>query len=58
MDMAGKEEESMEQRTDEWYGARLGKVTASRVADATATNKNGSPSVARKTTCQNCCASD
>lgn len=48
MDMAGTEEKSMEQRTDEWYGARLGKVTASRVADATATNKNGSPSAARK----------
>jgi len=29
----------MEQRTDEWFAARLGKVTASRVADVLATRK-------------------
>lgn len=31
----------MEQRSDEWFAARLGKVTASRVADATARTKSG-----------------
>ena len=31
----------MEQRTDEWYKARLGKVTASRVADVLAKTKTG-----------------
>lgn len=31
----------MEQRTDEWYEARLGKVTASRVADVIAKTKSG-----------------
>ena len=31
----------MEQRTDEWYAARLGKVTASRVADVIAKTKSG-----------------
>lgn len=31
----------MEQRTDEWYAARLGKVTASRVADIVAKTKTG-----------------
>ena len=31
----------MEQRTDEWFAARLGKLTASRVADALATTKTG-----------------
>jgi putative phage-type endonuclease len=31
----------MEQRTDEWYAARIGKVTASRVADVLATIKSG-----------------
>ena len=30
-----------EQRTDEWYAARLGKVTASRVADVMAKTKSG-----------------
>jgi putative phage-type endonuclease len=30
-----------EQRTDEWFAARLGKVTASRVADLMATTKSG-----------------
>lgn len=31
----------MEQRTDDWYAARLGKVTASRVADIVAKTKSG-----------------
>lgn len=31
----------MEQRTDEWFSARLGKVTASRIADVIATTKSG-----------------
>lgn len=31
----------MEQRSDEWYAARLGKVTASRVADVLARTKTG-----------------
>jgi putative phage-type endonuclease len=31
----------MEQRTDEWFAARLGKVTASRVADVVAKTKTG-----------------
>lgn len=31
----------MEQRTDEWFKARLGKVTASRVADVMARTKTG-----------------
>lgn len=31
----------MEQRTDEWHNARLGKVTASRVADIIAKTKTG-----------------
>lgn len=31
----------MEQRTEEWYAARLGKVTASRVADIIAKTKTG-----------------
>lgn len=31
----------MEQRTEEWYAARLGKVTASRVADLMAKTKSG-----------------
>ena len=31
----------MDQRTDEWYQARLGKATASRVADLTARTKTG-----------------
>lgn len=30
-----------EQRTDEWYAARLGKVTASRIADMMAKTKTG-----------------
>ena len=31
----------MEQRTEEWFTARLGKVTASRVADVIAKTKSG-----------------
>lgn len=31
----------MEQRTEEWFNARLGKVTASRVADVMAVTKTG-----------------
>ena len=31
----------MEQRSPEWFAARLGKVTASRIADVMATVKNG-----------------
>ena len=31
----------MEQRTEEWFSARLGKVTASRVADVIAKTKSG-----------------
>lgn len=31
----------MEQRSDEWFSARLGKVTASRVADVIAKTKSG-----------------
>ena len=31
----------MEQRTPEWYAERLGKVTASRVADVIAKTKTG-----------------
>ena len=36
----------MEQRTPEWFAARLGKVTASRVADVIAKTKSG-PSAPR-----------
>ena len=31
----------MEQRTDEWFAARIGKITASRVADVIAKTKTG-----------------
>ena len=31
----------MEQRTDEWFQARLGKVTASRIGDVMARTKTG-----------------
>jgi len=31
----------MEQRTDEWFAARCGKVTASRIADVMARTRNG-----------------
>ena len=36
----------MEQRTPEWHQARLGKLTASKVADAISTLKKGDPSQA------------
>jgi putative phage-type endonuclease len=36
-----KEFEIMEQRSSEWFAARLGKVTASRVADVIAKTKSG-----------------
>ena len=35
------ERDCMEQRTEEWFNARLGKVTASRVADVLAKIKSG-----------------
>ena len=35
------ERDNMEQRTEEWFSARLGKVTASRVADVLAKIKSG-----------------
>ena len=35
------ERDNMEQRTEEWFSARLGKVTASRVADVLAKIKTG-----------------
>ena len=31
----------MEQRSDEWFAARIGRVTASRVADIIAKTKSG-----------------
>ena len=31
----------MEQRTDEWFAARLGKVTASKISDVVAKTRNG-----------------
>lgn len=37
----------MEQRTEEWFAARLGKVTASRVSDVIARTKSG-PSASRR----------
>jgi putative phage-type endonuclease len=36
-----KKESKMEQRSEEWFAARLGKVTASRVADVIAKTKSG-----------------
>ena len=33
--------EMIEQRSDEWFEARIGKVTASRVADVLAKTKTG-----------------
>jgi len=36
----------MDQRTDDWFAARLGKVTASRIADVVAKTKTG-PSASR-----------
>lgn len=36
------------QRSDEWFAARMGKVTASRVADVVATIRNGNYAASRK----------
>jgi putative phage-type endonuclease len=38
----------MEQRSDEWFTARLGKITASRINDVMATIKSGGESSSRK----------
>lgn len=38
----------MEQRSDEWFAARLGKVTASKVKDVMAKGRGGAPSAARQ----------
>ena len=38
----------MEQRSEEWFAARIGKVTASRVNDVMATLKSGGESASRK----------
>lgn len=38
----------MEQRSAEWFAARLGCVTASRVKDVMASGRGGAPSAARK----------
>lgn len=38
----------MRQGSDEWFAARLGKVTASRVADVMAVGRGGAPSATRK----------
>ena len=37
----------MEQRTEEWHQARLGKVTASKIADVMAAGRGGKPSATR-----------
>ena len=48
----------MDQRSPEWYAARVGKVTASRVHDIVATTRSGGfTSPAAKTTWPNWCAS-
>lgn len=38
----------MEQRSDDWFTARLGKVTASKVKDVMAKGRAGAPSATRK----------
>lgn len=38
----------MEQRSDEWFAARLGKVTASKVRDVMAKGRGGAPSATRQ----------
>lgn len=38
----------MEQRSDEWFAARLGKVTASKVKDVMAKGRSGAPSATRQ----------
>lgn len=37
----------MDQRTEEWHQARLGKVTASKLADVMASGRGGAPSATR-----------
>lgn len=37
----------MEQRTDDWFAARLGRVTASKVKDVMAKGRGGAPSATR-----------
>jgi len=37
----------MDQRTEEWFAARLGKVTASKIADVMAQGRGGAPSATR-----------
>ena len=37
----------MEQRTDEWFQARLGKVTASKISDVLAKIRTGEAAVRR-----------
>ncbi|MBK59388.1 MAG: exonuclease [Pseudomonas sp.] len=38
----------MDQRSDEWFAARLGKVTASKVKDVMAKGRGGAPSATRQ----------
>lgn len=38
----------IEQRSDDWFAARLGKVTASRVADVMAKGRGSAPSASRR----------
>lgn len=38
----------MEQRTEEWFAARLGRVTASKVKDVMAKGRGGAPSATRQ----------
>lgn len=38
----------MEQRSDDWFGARLGRVTASKVKDVMAKGRSGAPSATRQ----------
>jgi len=40
--------ETADQRTEDWYAARLGKATASRFKDAIACLKNGNPAQAQR----------
>jgi len=39
----------MDQRTEEWFAARLGKVTASKISDVMAQGRGGAPSATRAT---------
>lgn len=40
--------EQIEQRSDDWFAARLGKATASRIVDVMATLKTGKPAATRE----------